>query len=62
MYYICKTIPLQMDSYIQIRCDSTFKTDIEKHANQMGFGSVSDYIRFTLKSDIKKNGIPKKSK
>ena len=49
-----------MNEYIQIRCDSDFKKSVEKRSKEMGFGNVSDYIRFTLKNDIKKNGGTKK--
>jgi len=45
-----------MEELIQIRCDSDFKEEAEKTAKERGHSSVSEYIRFTIKNDMKDNG------
>lgn len=49
-----------MDALMQVRCDTSFKESVRKRAKEMGFGTVSDYVRFTLTNDLKKNGRAKK--
>lgn len=43
-----------MEEEIRFRCDKDFKDDVEAKYKEEGFSSVAEYIRFTIKKDLKK--------